>query len=222
MKILKLNCVVPSPEATASGELGSVLLYVAANQPTFFAISFAEFREQISHGINKPLSNSELTDFKTNYFNKENIAPLETSDGILLQEYLQREDDSRNNIISLLEITKNWRVPRFYSQARTNFFADSIAKIILEDEIKLDAHKQRDVGNANEYFALWDRRSLENVFQHYTNYTEEKINRVFFLIDSAARICHEFIKFNKLDPLSNIDIWRGSITQSVIKLLIKK
>ncbi len=67
--------------------------------------------------------------------------------------------------------------------------------------------------------APWDETALRQVFQHNTNYN---IDEVFFLIDSAARICHEFIKFNKLDPLSNIDIWRGSITQSVIKLLIKK
>ncbi len=148
MKILKLlpamlllNCVVPSPEATAAS---NVALYLI-DEVDSLKLTFDEFKEQISHGINEPLSDSELTDFKTNYFNRENIVPLETSNGILLEEYLQREDDSRDNIISLLEITKNWRVPSFYIQARTNFFADSIAKTILKYEVNLDAGQQNNV-----------------------------------------------------------------------------
>ncbi len=91
------------------------------------------------------------------------------------------------------------------------FFSDSIAKTILNYEIELDAGQQQN--NVSRCFAPWDESALRQVFQHNTNYN---IDEVFFLIDSAARICHEFIKFNKLDPRSNIDIWRGSITERII------
>ncbi len=88
--ILLLNCIVPSPEATAS--LRSIFLHVA-NHPTFFnAISFADFKEQISHGINEPLSDSELTDFTTKYFNRENILDALSSS---YDEFL-RPDDLEN------------------------------------------------------------------------------------------------------------------------------
>ncbi len=216
MKILKLlptmlllNCVVPSHEATALETTpDNVALYLSSN-PDFFRISLEEFKDKISHRINEPLFEDEIEDFETNYFNEEYKGLQRNVWGF--EEFLQQGKDKQNHDQSLKELQDAYKSIVMginidlglgvYLCARIKFFADSIAKTILRDEIKLND----DQVNGNVYYRFKEKNRgtiLESLIDH--DYTEQAINKIFFLMDYSANVCNEFIP-------DQIDSWREHI-----------
>ncbi len=227
MKILKLlptmlllNCIVPSPEAKASGELGSVLLYYMTNHPKFFIISFADFKEQISNGLQNPLSDGEITDFETNYYRNEEYKKSYSVSGSQ-QGYsvVDVTDVAGNHNMSIKDILNPDRVEpmsKFYSYARQDFFLDYIADAILSGVSGLpsyeDIKEEIQKFNRKVYCCdTWKEDDLEFSLK-WAHYTENRINEIIYLTDCFADMCHESTEYS-------FNYWKNGIWNSISSLV---
>ncbi len=223
MKILKLlpamlllNCVVPSHEVAALETTDDNIALYVASDPDFFKISLEGFKDKISYEMNDSLSEHEIEKFETDYFNEDYKKIQREVFGF--ENYLQQEKFKQDHHRSLKNLLNDHELEfrgegeinfgvEPYLSARITFFCDSLVNAILKDDVPLTDEQL--AGNAFDLFEADDKYDLLSLLIDH-GYTEQAINKIFFLLDYSANVCNELIP-------NQIDSWRELICIFLLK-----